>query len=212
MTTGANLEGSIRIDTSSVEDAIKQVNQLRSVLYKYAASNSVLSDFNKTFNAHTKSYHQLSKVAEESALVQKKADVIIARAANSVEAFSDKVRKSNLSTSEQADLLLKANSNLANFSFAVRKGTVAGTELQAVQVQLKNSINQLNREMTESSDTINMSARVEKERENSIRNSELAMLRMQSTIASSSASDVEKSQAIAKLRGEYANYVNSLKN
>src|SRR5690606_3475215 len=113
---------------------------------------------------------------------------------------------------EQADLLLKANSNLANFSFAVRKGTVAGTELQAVQVQLKNSINQLNREMTESSDTINMSARVEKERENSIRNSELAMLRMQSTIASSSASDVEKSQAIAKLRGEYANYVNSLKN
>lgn len=193
------LQGSIRIDTSSVEDTIKQINNLRSTLFKYARAGSVLADFNKTFNGQIKSYRLLSETADEFAAAQKKADTIIAKATNTVENFNHRVRNSNLSVEQQRELLLAANSNLNAYSTAVRRGATSGQELAAIQVQLNNSLAQLNREYKDYSTEAAKVAAAEKARDKAISSVELSVESLTSQIRNSNASDEAKKSVLDRV-------------
>lgn len=148
-----SLQGEIRINTRSVDQAVKEVEQLGATVRRFAQTTGQnLGSVGQELSRQVSQYQRLSKAVGEQAQAQNRADSIIARAANTVSNFQQSIERSNMSQQQQAAILTRSATELRAYEVAVRSGTTGGEGLRNINTQLNVSLGQLKREATETAD------------------------------------------------------------
>lgn len=191
MSDTPNLEGSIVINTQSVQRALESVRDLEKGLERsfgqgrntINAFNSVLSQQSKVYQNAGRSLQGYSKEAQENTRQQQRMSNLIANAANKVAQYEASVRRSNATQSEQQRLITRASANLDSYSQAVMSGATGGQRLQNVNTQLNVSMGQLNRELQQAQQTAKEKAAADRRAEQEARAHEQAVVRQQQALS-----------------------------
>ncbi len=164
--SGPSVEGRIAINTRSVEQAVKSVENLGKILETMAGKSDASS--RRIADGISKQQTEYKKLtgtvgAAGSALdklvqSQRRQEELIAKAANKVANYENAVRKSNLATSQQGALVERAASQLKGYEAAVLAGATSGQRLSTANTQLNVSLGQLNRETSRASSETRMLA------------------------------------------------------
>ena len=225
--SGPNIQGSITINTKSIDDAVKAINDFSSRMEGFTSSleratksvNSVMEKQNSVIQQGNRVKEQSAKVTQETTrAVQRESDAqqraanAIARATARVATFDQAVRKKTQSGERQNRILIESRTILGQYAQAITQAAGNTTQMDTANTQFSVSMQRIQRDMANATKSVQNNSNALVQQENILGRNDVALVRLTSRVQSSALTDAQKAQALARLTQETNRYNAVIKN
>lgn len=205
-----SLQGEIRIQTRSIQEAVQQVNGLADQINNLGRTNKEFEKVGQEFeqlNRQSKraadGLRGTTKAQDDSAKSSQRLENLVAKAASRVADFAQRTQQSSNSVEDQNSVVARAYAELTKYSQTLEQGATSGVALQTANTQLQVGLAELNRELKENQSQGQKALQTEAQREKAAGQLTISYERLVAQIQASAMSDDSKRQAVARLNQQY---------